>query len=212
MRGRTIRKRRERLTTERRSQSFTREETLPNKVRKTQKRLFLIAFAGLHSNWLRHVKSVEIQRLKHDICTVLLTAVFTLHFKYISQRASVCPEQDSSSLEEDSPSSEQTESRTALRGGSYQQQKLQKYYNKTFAPTSSPPSQRKRRGKEQVGQTDLQVMEFSDQDRKSGSWFRFSVSQFILYEHSLSGLTSCLCVFPPVCHQSAALVFPPPPI
>ncbi|KAF3844390.1 hypothetical protein F7725_007553 [Dissostichus mawsoni] len=57
--------------------------------------------------------------------------------------------QDSSSLEEDSPSSEQTESRTALRGGSCQQQKLQKYYNKTFAPTSSPPSQRKRRGKEQ---------------------------------------------------------------
>ncbi|XP_033991064.1 ankyrin repeat domain-containing protein 6 [Trematomus bernacchii] len=88
MRGRTIRKRRERLTAERRSQSFTREETLPNK--------------------------------------------------------------DSSSLEEDSPSSEQTESRTALRGWSYQQQKLQKYYNKTFAPTSSPPSQRKRRGKEQA--------------------------------------------------------------
>ncbi|KAK5916241.1 hypothetical protein CgunFtcFv8_011244 [Champsocephalus gunnari] len=35
-------------------------------------------------------------------------------------------------------------------GGSCQQQKLQKYYNKTFAPTSSPPSQRKRRGKEQA--------------------------------------------------------------
>ncbi|XP_033967880.1 ankyrin repeat domain-containing protein 6 [Pseudochaenichthys georgianus] len=87
MRGRTIRKRRERLTAERRSQSFTREETLANK--------------------------------------------------------------DSSSLE-DSPSSDQTESRTALRGGSCQQQKLQKYYNKTFAPTSSPPSQRKRRGKEQA--------------------------------------------------------------
>ncbi|KAK5856942.1 hypothetical protein PBY51_010220 [Eleginops maclovinus] len=84
MRGRTIRKRRERLTAERRSQSFTREETLPNK--------------------------------------------------------------DSSSLEEDTPSSEQT----AFRGGSYQQQKLQKYYDKTFIPTGSPYSQQKRRGKEQA--------------------------------------------------------------
>ncbi|XP_037652419.1 ankyrin repeat domain-containing protein 6 [Sebastes umbrosus] len=86
MRGRTIRKRRERLTAERRTQSVTRVDILPNK--------------------------------------------------------------DSSSVVEETTSSEQLESRPAVKAGPHQQQKQQKqqqHYHETPATISSPYSHRKRR-------------------------------------------------------------------
>ncbi|XP_029316868.1 ankyrin repeat domain-containing protein 6 isoform X2 [Cottoperca gobio] len=88
MRGRTIRRRRQKLTAERRTQSVTRVEILPNK--------------------------------------------------------------DSSSVGEDTPSSDHMESRTAFKMGPRQQQKHQQYYDKTLGPISSPLCPRKSRYKEQA--------------------------------------------------------------
>ncbi|XP_076605120.1 ankyrin repeat domain-containing protein 6 isoform X2 [Chaetodon auriga] len=83
MRGRTIRKRRERLTAERRTQSVTRVDILPN--------------------------------------------------------------DDNSSVVEETPSSEQMESKAAIKVGPHQQQKQQQHNHKTPAAISSPYSHRKRR-------------------------------------------------------------------
>ncbi|XP_035529334.1 ankyrin repeat domain-containing protein 6-like [Morone saxatilis] len=64
---------------------------------------------------------------------------------------SMCPEEDSSSVAEETRSSEHTESRTAVKVGPHQQQKQQQqHYHKIPAATSSPYSHHKRRAKEQA--------------------------------------------------------------
>ncbi|XP_030299154.1 ankyrin repeat domain-containing protein 6 isoform X2 [Sparus aurata] len=88
MRGRTIRKRREKLTAERRTQSVTRVDVLPNK--------------------------------------------------------------DSSSVVEETPSSEKMESRTHIKAAHHKQQKQEQHYHKTPANIGSPYSHHKRRVKEQA--------------------------------------------------------------
>ncbi|XP_073321862.1 ankyrin repeat domain-containing protein 6 [Pagrus major] len=105
MRGRTIRKRRERLTAERRTQSVTRVEIVPNK--------------------------------------------------------------DSSSVVEETPSSEKMESRTAIKAAHHKQQKQEQHYHKTPAIISSPYSHHKRRRVKE------QALNGDDLRRKGMSDFHF---------------------------------------
>lgn len=63
-----------------------------------------------------------------------------------------CPEQDSSSVVEETPSSEKMESRTHIKAAHHKQQKQEQHYHKTPANIGSPYSHHKRRVKEQVGE------------------------------------------------------------